>query len=544
MWDSPVGLTPGHPGHRVRMVREDVDVEVVESDADIFAFVHATYELLNAGPDLTMKVGFPGETYDLDEWREQPVVDRLGPYWAKFRPGTIADFRAWADDEPLDVAWESPVTSGDGPLWRAWLVWQMTFPSQRPVRVRVSYRQQLDVPLVPPDPARAPDPPRPPSDTPVLYVLRTGALWDGTIGEAGITIRATGGGVLLGGPELQFSPLVPGGEARTTPPREAFLGAAQAAERAPDRLVWRLREFEPAWDIGSTYVSSRVWDSLSRVEAAIQAGTADETDYLLGVELARELVGSGYRRPLVLVQRYAAALRDWARRAVALGPDDPAAWEALGDVEWGRAEGFMELTCWPVAAAEAFERAAALGSPTASDKRERLERDADYSRDSWRQHYGDDSLEAARCPEGDMLGVDELSRDSSFAERAIRSALQGWSDALDRGGSPAPLSHHFADTALAQVTGQVEALRDRGAHRRAVLRSLAVHDVAVPAADRAVVVTGEGWDERLVEADGRVVELGRREVSGRYELRLREGTWKVVAVSSGAVPAAYQVPRE
>ena len=83
------------------------------------------------------------------------------------------------------------------------------------------------------------------------------------------------------------------------------------------------------------------------------------------------------------VERYAAAMRTWANRATELGT--PEAWEIAGEVELYAAmpttKNHGELACWPDAGAAAYERAAALGSAAAAEKRTSLDTTVTWMKD-------------------------------------------------------------------------------------------------------------------------------------------------------------------
>jgi hypothetical protein len=361
-WESPVGLTPGHPDHRVRMLAEVVDVHVVEREDAVYAVVQATFDMMNEGPDIRMKVGFPNWTSGVvdaaSDAEDDPEQRPFSP--VTFTPAHLREFRVRTDDIEYEASEQEVAVGRYG--GSRWLVWEMAYPRDTPVRVYVSYEQRLGELAEWSDPHVQP-----------MYVLRTGALWHGTIGDATITMTAPSGGAFLGGPEL-FGRTNDAGETETIPRESEILGADAAVEHGGTRLVWQMRDFEPSRDVGTTYVVAGTWRALAEAEAAVAAASASASDYLRAAQATLPLIGrwGPHRVPRAIVERYPARARGCAWQAAALAPDDPAAWETVGDLErWfalpaQRHRG--ELACWPAAGAEAYQRAHALGSPTAATK--------------------------------------------------------------------------------------------------------------------------------------------------------------------------------
>jgi hypothetical protein len=379
MWQSPVGLAPGRPGNSVRMVAEAVQIQVVEREQLAYAVVDATFELLNRGAELRMPVGFPTwANAALLQWPDgeySPVA---------FNPD-LEQFRAWADGVEQSVALERVILREGDRFGDEWYVWEMTFPSGQPVRVRVTYEQRL-----------AWSHEKGPSFAQTRYVLRTGALWDGTIGEASITMTAPGGGAFLGGPEVAV------GTGLSVPAPGEVLGPDEAAEASAARLDWRLREVEPDRDVGALYIYAAPWQALQAGEAALAAGSTDAAVHLRAARAALRLIGSvgeddlpwgPFGAPKAILERgYPALARQWAERAVALAPDQAAAWETVGHVAFWFARPdrrhLDELACWPTAAVDAYQRAQRLGSTTAGARLEALERARAYTTERDRPEPG------------------------------------------------------------------------------------------------------------------------------------------------------------
>ena len=360
-WESPVGLTPGSPSSTVRMVAENVDIEVVEIGRGVYAVVAASFDMLNSGPDIQMKVGFPNFLYDVIQEAQGPSAP-LEP--VTFTPANLTNFRVWSDEAEYAVTKET-IKVGGRFSGSEWLVWEMSYQSGKLVHVNVSYQQRLDwegqlekgSPWVQP-----------------MYVLRTGALWDGTIGEATITMSAPNGGVLLGGPGL-FSRRDENGRVQTIPEEGSFLGADSAAEATETRLVWRLRDFKPAQDVGTTYLIAGKRGQLRDAEAALASGAPTGKDYLAAAQAALEVIGKEgpHGTPAAILERYPPLrVKEWAWTSNALLPDSAAIWEAAGDIEFYLAmparKHHGELACWPANAADAYQLAVVLGSPTAAAK--------------------------------------------------------------------------------------------------------------------------------------------------------------------------------
>ncbi len=332
MWESPVGLTPG-AATTVRMQSEDVSVQIVERGAAAVAVVDATFDMSNPGSSAQVLVGFPDFASSA-----LATTDSYSP--VTFTPANLRNFRAWTDSANFSPQERHVGTGQFG--GSDWFVWSMVYPARRVVRVHVSYEQKLD------------EQSNGPWYRPIVhatYVLRTGALWAGTIGSATVTFTAPNGG--------------------------GFVGADNTVESSDSRLVWHFTDFKPTFDPDAAYIYRAPWQELRSAEA--QAGTPDAApgDYLRAAQAALRVLGRDgpYAEPAALVQRYASTMRTWAWRASDLGTAD--AWEAVGDVEhyaampMGKNHG--ELACWPDAGAAAYDRAAEVGSASAADKRADLD---------------------------------------------------------------------------------------------------------------------------------------------------------------------------
>src|SRR5262245_19783017 len=182
-WESPVGLVPGNPDIQVRMAAETVDVDVVERGDEVHALVKAAFTMVNDGADARVKVGFPASTTSLFDRFVEPDAEgrRFADAPVMFSPSALRAFQVFVDGQELR-SWQQDVPAAAQAGFGAdWLMWEMSFPAGQTTRVDVAYEQVLS---------------NRPQDRVVqpMYVLRTGALWSGPIGEATVTMRAADGG--------------------------------------------------------------------------------------------------------------------------------------------------------------------------------------------------------------------------------------------------------------------------------------------------------------------------------------------------------------
>jgi hypothetical protein len=313
------------------MESENVSVQVVERGSAAVAVVDATFVMTNPGPAVQLLVGFPN-------FADSALVQTDSYSPVMFTPANLVNFRAWTDTTNFIPAKKQVAVGRYG--GSEWFVWTMSYPPGQTL-VHVSYEQKL---------AEQPDSPwyRPIVHT--SYVLRTGALWAGTIKSATVTFSAPNGG--------------------------GFVGAERTTQASDSQLVWRFTDFKPTFDLDAAYIYRRPWQELRFAEAAVN-DNAGPGEYLRAAQAALRILGRDgpFGQPPTLVQRYATAMRAWAWRASELDGAD--VWEAIGDVEHyaamptGKHHG--ELACWPEAGAAAYEQAAALGSTSAADKRSELD---------------------------------------------------------------------------------------------------------------------------------------------------------------------------
>jgi hypothetical protein len=324
------------------MESENVSIQIVERGSAAIAVVDATFDLHNPGAATQLLVGFPDFVYGA-----LPPTDAYSP--VIFTPGNLTNFRAWTETQNfVPQRRQVPVGQYGG---SEWFVWNMRFPAQQTVKVNVAYEQKLDEQ----------------SDMPwyrpivhATYVLRTGALWAGTIGSAKVTFTATNGG--------------------------GFVGAQRASEVSETKLIWQFDDFKPTFDPDAVYIYQAPWQELRSAERAVQTPNAEPADYLRAASAALRVLGreGPFGQPPSLVERYAPAMRSWAWQAVELDSAD--AWEAIGDVELYAAmptsKHHGELACWPDAGAAAYERASERGSVRAAEKRAELEAIVQFMHDT------------------------------------------------------------------------------------------------------------------------------------------------------------------
>ncbi|MGE3912116.1 MAG: hypothetical protein AB7K36_22340, partial [Chloroflexota bacterium] len=467
-WESPMGLAPGNPDIQVRMAAETVDISVVERGNEIHAAVQASFSMVNDGPDATVKVGFPATTTSLFDALAEPDENgvKRADAPAMFSPQAIRAFRVAADGQELR-SWRQDVQSAaDAGFGADWLMWEMVFPAGQTTVVNVQYEQVLT--------DRA-------SDLVVqpMYVLRTGALWSGVIGEATITLRADGGGALIGGPEL-FSRMDDAGKVVSYPRAEQVYGSDDAAEATASRIVWRFADLEPTRDVGATYVRSSAWQPFVEAERALQTDRRESPTALrhaarnaldiLGGPAAcswddqKICVAGRYGVPRSLVVRLAGDARERARRAVELAADDPEAQQVYGDVEFWYAmparKNLGELGCWPSEAVDAYERAQTLGAGGSVARLDALRAAARQVR-----FFGSTRIDICS-------GIPDGRLQVELVKATIEHGNAAWSAGVGRQGTADRYSAYFGGRWLDDLTTEVAALRSARQVREARLDAL------------------------------------------------------------------------
>ena len=333
------------------MAAEKVDIVVTERDGAVHAIVNASFDMSNSGPTVTLTTGFP---------RYSGGSFLVAGGFAGFDPTQFADFRASGGTTVFQPTIQ-PVTAGataDQLSTADWYVWQMDYPSNQTTNVQVSYDQTLSA--------------QGSGFTYVGYILRTGALWDGTIGQATVTMTTSDGGAFL----------VPStDEARqafgTVSQSPADPAAALPTSSNPSQLTWQLSDFEPTFDPFAYYVPREAWQRFTTTQARLALDAPSGSDYAAAAEALLDAVGrESDGLPWLIRHRPPQALKDrleqaaaWADQAAQLDSANPAAFEALGDIQYAReTPGGLYIGCRPQLAPVSFQIAIDLGSPTARAK--------------------------------------------------------------------------------------------------------------------------------------------------------------------------------
>lgn len=173
---NPAGASPGLPQGfttNVRMVAEEVSLTIKEgrvdneggesSGHDMHALVDAVFQMRNLGE--------ADEAFDV--WFPLAALTRIPGLLPDEPENYIRDFQVWIDGEPRDTKKVMAPDVSDPSRESAWARFPVSFPAGQDVIVRVSYSFY------------------PTGRHPFggfEYILQTGAVWKGTIGQAIITI--------------------------------------------------------------------------------------------------------------------------------------------------------------------------------------------------------------------------------------------------------------------------------------------------------------------------------------------------------------------
>ena len=218
-----IGPLEGVP---VRMVSEEIRITL---DNNI-AHVSCLFKLRNEGPIDTILVGFPRG-------------------WEK----DLYDFRAWTSrgDLSIEEGASAPVYGGEGDegiKW--WKTFRLPLPTTGDtVQVRNYYwtvLSQIDNRTL--------------TDQYFSYVLRTGALWRGEIGDARITV-----------------------DFRNTHPEQITRLSPEGYARQGQRVEWHFQHLEPSEDISVNIMQDFLFDRWTRaLELIEQNPDSSEGHFLLG----------------------------------------------------------------------------------------------------------------------------------------------------------------------------------------------------------------------------------------------------------------------
>jgi len=442
-----------------------------------------------------------------------------------FSPQSLRAFRVSVDGQELR-SWRQDVPAAAQAGFGAdWLMWEMTYPAGQAVRVEVSYEQVLT------------DRPGQPVVQP-MYVLRTGALWAGPIGDAVVTFSAPDGGAFVGGPEL-FSRSEADGSTTGYPRADQLYGPYGVAGSSPTRIAWRFHDFEPKGDVGATYVRSGPWKRYLDADGVLlfhvrpsapelQEAAASALAILTGsLHCGRPAGAACIEGPFgvsrSLVGHLADGMRVNIRRAVELAPDDAMTQLTYGDVEfwwampWRKHHG--ELGCWPTRAADAYERAVELG---ASDAAARL----------------DDLRVAARqtrvYPDGRLFTCSrqgDTRLDVELIKATIEHGNSAWAAGVGRGGSADWYRAYFAGDWLAERQAEVADLRASGRYRDAHPTGIEIGDVTLNGDGTATADATEQWDDKTYASDRSLVRDASGTLRQRYQLQYLDDQWKIVGAT-------------
>lgn len=211
----------------VRMVSEQVDITI---DNNV-AYVLCWFELKNEGPPDTLEVGFPRG------WGEKELYD--------FQVWSPSELSFTVTEKKLDSAYKDD-SGMEIPFWTTFTVpFEKTGQS---IRIYISYNSILlrkDMTF---------------SDILFRYILKTGAYWKGTIGEAKITVT------LRNTNFDQITKISPKGFVKNI-----------------NVMTWHFTDFEPIDDIELHIMQDVVYDRLNMSKMLLKENPDDaHGHYLLG----------------------------------------------------------------------------------------------------------------------------------------------------------------------------------------------------------------------------------------------------------------------
>jgi len=443
-----------------------VDVHVVERDHSVHALVTASFDMFNCGATVNLTTGFPrfGASY------------MVAGGFAGFDPTQFSDFRASSGSTVFQPTIQSlkvpsnPAFSGD------WYVWQMEYPGNTTTTVDVAYDQTISSEIN--------------GYTYVSYILGTGALWDGTIGDATVTVSTDTGGAFLLPSADEVSPPANNQASQTLP------NAGLPTTSSLTQVAWHLTDFKPSFDPYVIYVPADAWQRFTTYQMRITAGSASADDYASAVQAYFDSVGrmSG-GLPWVVRQGMPQPLRDrldnaaaWANQATTLDPNDAAGFDALGDVQFVKeVRATLHIQCRPQLAPVAYQKAIDLGSSNAQGKLDDINTLVRYSLDA--RGLPPCSTDA-NSPV--VNAVPDTLTDAVRAEilDAVTRANQVWQDTTNNlNVSELTGSGWVAGDLLQSDLAEVQQLRSAG-HRRANTNTdFQVVDVTLDTPGHAVVHT-------------------------------------------------------
>lgn len=477
---TTAGLMPGVHGTTVRMASEKVDLNVTERDGAVHAIVNASFDMFNRGsPAVNLTVGFPkfNGTY------------MVAGGFAGFDPTQFADFRAASGSTSFQPTVKPVAFTSDAEKLYAgdWYVWQMDYPGNKTTNVQVSYDQTIS-----PDQNGA---------VYISYILRTGALWDDTIGDATITMSSGTGGAFL----LPSADEVIQGSFDPQPPHTVTQQEAQTrlpTSSATNQVAWHLSDFKPSFDPFVFYVPGDKWQRLTSAQARLAADSPAASDYAAATQAFFDAFGrdpSGlpavvrHHAPQALKDRYD-QVRGWTDLAIQLDPTSPAALDALGDMQYvSEARATLYLSCRPELAPVSYQRAVELGSSTAQAKLDGINMHIRNTGGKLLSCSTDPNQPAAQ-PLPDTLtdGVRMEIMD------AVDRANSAWSDSTYT-LTPSRLTGQVAGDELTADLAELETLRRDRQRRKNVNTAFDVINVTLDAPGHAIVQTQETWSAEIYD---------------------------------------------
>ena len=296
--ESPPGSNPmpGQESTQVRMAAEQVVLEVQPTQRGEWlaqAALTADFQMLNLGAvEERLEVRFPLA------WND-----------GFFRYPEIRDFQVWVDNRPAAVRRvELPEIGYRSGELIPWAVFDVTFPPDEPVQIRVRYTADGS------------------GEYPFAafkYVLETGAGWKGTIGTADFIVRlpyeANAYNVILGEYATGFS---------TTTPGAAIDG---------NELRWHFEDLEPAAgdNFEISLVMPDVWRKALLEQDRVQANPQDGEAWGRLGKIYKEMIRlrRGLRQDSGGQELYQKSVAAY-EQAVTLKPDD-ALWHfGFADLLW------------------------------------------------------------------------------------------------------------------------------------------------------------------------------------------------------------------
>ncbi len=207
----------GHPS--VRMVREKIDARINWDSVK----VRCEFVFKNEGPATTVRMGFPEEASGVD----------VGP----IKKSRLSGFRSLVDGKPVKTTFVPTKSDADSDseTYRAWHVKTVRFEANQTRTVVDEYTSPLGMDSM--------------GGRSFSYILVTGKSWKGKIGQAVVTIDASG--------VTSFY--------RLGLPRES-----KGYVRKGRTVVWSAKDFEPIRDIHIDLDQCGIWIGPPSMDTPVQ----------------------------------------------------------------------------------------------------------------------------------------------------------------------------------------------------------------------------------------------------------------------------------